>query len=264
MARGNSQKADAQTNGSGSATVITQVSPEIDKSLESWIWAAACSIRGAQDAPKYKEFILPLIFAKRLCDVFDDELNRIAKEVGSRAKAFKLVKHDKKLVRFAQPRLIPQIPTLRLEVSPDRRAIRFVSDLSAGKSQPYLRPLPACAGRSELQTEAVEDDPPQFWLVEQFVTRCVFRVAAVECRRSHPGRVHVALALHDAQEILPRVVTDNIEFPPWRRMTADKTLFFLGEFNLYGSPDPMAPIQRISLTSCSKVSKCLLRPKVLK
>ena len=57
-----------------------------DKSLESWIWDAACSIRGAKDAPKYKEFILPLIFAKRLCDVFDDELNRIAKEVGSRAK----------------------------------------------------------------------------------------------------------------------------------------------------------------------------------
>lgn len=69
-------------------------------SLESWIWDAACSIRGAKDAPKYKEFILPLIFAKRLCDVFDDEVNRIAQEVGSRAKAFKLVKHDKKLVRF--------------------------------------------------------------------------------------------------------------------------------------------------------------------
>lgn len=74
-----------------------------DKSLESWIWDAACSIRGAKDAPKYKEFILPLIFAKRLCDVFDDELNRIAKEVGSRTKAFKLVKRDKKLVRFYLP-----------------------------------------------------------------------------------------------------------------------------------------------------------------
>ena len=61
-----------------------------DKSLESWIWDAACSIRGAKDAPKFKDFILPLIFTKRLCDVFDDELNRIAKEVGSRAKAFKL------------------------------------------------------------------------------------------------------------------------------------------------------------------------------
>ncbi len=44
-----------------------------DKSLESWIWDAACSIRGAKDAPKYKDYILPLIFAKRLCDVFDDE-----------------------------------------------------------------------------------------------------------------------------------------------------------------------------------------------
>jgi type I restriction enzyme M protein len=84
-------------------------SPSKDKSLESWIWDAACSIRGAKDAPKYKDYILPLVFAKRLCDVFDDELNRIAKEVGSRAKAFRLVKHDKKLVRFFLP-LEPKNP----------------------------------------------------------------------------------------------------------------------------------------------------------
>jgi len=82
---------------------------EKDKSLETWIWDAACSIRGAKDAAKYKEFILPLIFTKRLCDVFDDELNRIAQEVGLRAKAFKLVKHDKKLVRFYLP-LEPKNP----------------------------------------------------------------------------------------------------------------------------------------------------------
>src|SRR5205809_3781610 len=80
-----------------------------DKSLESWIWDAACSIRGAQEAPKFKDFILPLIFTKRLCDVFDDELNRIALEVGSRAKAFKLVEKDRKLVRFYLP-LKPQDP----------------------------------------------------------------------------------------------------------------------------------------------------------
>jgi hypothetical protein len=60
--------------------------PEKDKSLETWIWDAACSIRGAKDAPKYKDYILPLIFTKRLCDVFDDELDRIAAEVGSREK----------------------------------------------------------------------------------------------------------------------------------------------------------------------------------
>ena len=72
-----------------------------DRSLESWIWDAACSIRGAKDAPKYKDFILPLIFTKRLCDVFDDELDRIADELGSRSKAFQLARADHKLVRFS-------------------------------------------------------------------------------------------------------------------------------------------------------------------
>ena len=79
---------------------------QTEKSLESWIWDAACSICGAKDAPKYKDYILPLIFTKRLCDVFDDEIDRIAAEVGSRKKAFKLVKADHKLVRFALP-LVP-------------------------------------------------------------------------------------------------------------------------------------------------------------
>jgi len=106
-----------------------------DKSLESWIWDAACSIRGAKDAPKYKEFILPLIFAKRLCDVFDDELNRIAKEVGSRAKAFKLVKHDKKLVRF----FLPQEPK-----NPDDAVwsvIRTLSDKIGEQLTTHLRAI---------------------------------------------------------------------------------------------------------------------------
>ncbi len=92
------------------------------KSLETWIWDAACSIRGAKDAGKFKDFILPLIFVKRLCDVFDDELNRIAEEVGSRAKAFKLVNHDKKLVRFYLP-LEPKDPD-----APVWSVIRELSD----------------------------------------------------------------------------------------------------------------------------------------
>lgn len=82
---------------------------EQDKSIESWIWDAACSIRGAKDAPKYKDFILPLIFTTRLCDVFDDEVNRIAAEVGSRKKSFQLAKADHKLVRFYLP-LLPDDP----------------------------------------------------------------------------------------------------------------------------------------------------------
>ena len=50
--------------------------------LESWLWEAACKIRGAVDAPKYKDYILPLIFIKRLSDVFEDELEKEAKDFG--------------------------------------------------------------------------------------------------------------------------------------------------------------------------------------
>lgn len=89
--------------------MATAKSTNSDKSLESWIWDAACSIRGAKDAPKYKDYILPLVFTKRLCDVFDDELDRIADEVGSRKKAFTLVDADPKLVRFYLP-LRPEDP----------------------------------------------------------------------------------------------------------------------------------------------------------
>lgn len=74
-----------------------------NKSLEQWIWDAACSIRGAQEAPKYKDFILPLVFAKRLCDVFDDEIDRLATGYGSRKTAFAFVDKDPKLVRFYLP-----------------------------------------------------------------------------------------------------------------------------------------------------------------
>ncbi|GEM_PF-5924606 len=47
--------------------------PVHDKSLENWIWAAACSIRSPNPA-KYKEYILPLIFVKRLSGVYDERV----------------------------------------------------------------------------------------------------------------------------------------------------------------------------------------------
>ncbi len=70
------------------------------KSIESWIWDAACSIRGAKDAPKYKDYILPLIFTKRLCDVFEDELNRIAAEMCDTFKKPKFRNKQDKLRAF--------------------------------------------------------------------------------------------------------------------------------------------------------------------
>ncbi len=57
---------------------LPPMASETTKSLESWLWDATCSIRGAKDALKFKDYIFPLVFTKRLCDVFDDEINRIA------------------------------------------------------------------------------------------------------------------------------------------------------------------------------------------
>src|SRR5215210_7770640 len=50
------------------------------KGMEQMLWDAACSIRGEKDAPKFKEYLLPLLFVKRLSDVFDDEVRRLAEK----------------------------------------------------------------------------------------------------------------------------------------------------------------------------------------
>jgi type I restriction enzyme M protein len=71
--------------------------------LESWLWDAACQIRGPLDAPKFKDYILPLIFLKRLSDVFDDEVTHLAEEFGDRDATLTLVEQDHKLVRFYLP-----------------------------------------------------------------------------------------------------------------------------------------------------------------
>jgi type I restriction enzyme M protein len=71
--------------------------------LETWLWDAACQIRGPLDAPKFKDYILPLIFLKRLSDVFDDEVAHLAHDFGDVETAKKLVEADHKLVRFYLP-----------------------------------------------------------------------------------------------------------------------------------------------------------------
>jgi len=71
--------------------------------IESWLWEAACVIRGPVDAPKFKDYILPLIFLKRLSDVFEDEIRVLEEDFGSQQKALKLADADHKLVRFFVP-----------------------------------------------------------------------------------------------------------------------------------------------------------------
>lgn len=85
----------AETNGTNTLDI---------SSLENWLWEAACSIRGAVDAPKFKDYILPLIFAKRMSDVFDDEIDRLVQEeVGDRDTSLELAAADRSLIRFWVP-----------------------------------------------------------------------------------------------------------------------------------------------------------------
>ena len=73
------------------------------KPMEQMLWDAACVIRGEKDAPKFKDYLLPLLFLKRLSDVFDDEVERLAEEYGSLETAWEIVDGDHGLVRFYLP-----------------------------------------------------------------------------------------------------------------------------------------------------------------
>jgi type I restriction enzyme M protein len=41
--------------------------------LESYLWGAANLLRGLIDAGDYKQYVFPLLFFKRLSDVWDEE-----------------------------------------------------------------------------------------------------------------------------------------------------------------------------------------------
>lgn len=72
--------------------------------LEAWLWDAACAIRGPVDAPKFKDYILPLVFLKRLSDVFEDEMARLAEEYGSYEVAHAIVEGEREQGTIAQGR----------------------------------------------------------------------------------------------------------------------------------------------------------------
>lgn len=73
------------------------------KPMEQMLWDAACSIRGEKDAPKFRDYLLPLLFLKRLSDVFDDEIDRLAEDYGDRDVALEIAEADHELVRFYLP-----------------------------------------------------------------------------------------------------------------------------------------------------------------
>lgn len=74
---------------------LEEVSPEKVKAgkltpqeLERYLWKAADILRGGVEAPDYKHFILPLLFYKRLSDVYQEEYEELLKKY-----------HDKDIAR---------------------------------------------------------------------------------------------------------------------------------------------------------------------
>lgn len=60
--------------------------------LERYLWGAATLLRGVIDAGDYKQYIFPLLFYKRICDVYDEEYQKALKESDG----------DKEYAKFAE------------------------------------------------------------------------------------------------------------------------------------------------------------------
>lgn len=56
--------------------------------LETYLYASADILRGHVDASDYKSFIFPLLFYKRICDIYDEETALLIKEYGEEGAAF--------------------------------------------------------------------------------------------------------------------------------------------------------------------------------
>ena len=100
------------------------------KPMEQMLWDAACSIRGEKDAAKFKDYLLPLLFLKRLSDVFEDEIERLAQEFGDRAVAQEIAESDHDLLRFYLP------PEARWGVISGREAHDWPLDTQGRSTRP--------------------------------------------------------------------------------------------------------------------------------
>ena len=100
------------------------------KPMEQMLWDAACSIRGEKDAAKFKDYLLPLLFLKRLSDVFDDEIERLVEEYGERDIALEIAESDHALLRFYLP------PEARWGIISGRESYEWPTDDQGRNTQP--------------------------------------------------------------------------------------------------------------------------------
>src|SRR5204863_5239717 len=69
------------------ARVSKAPEPLSQQELESYLWGAANLLRGLIDAGDYKQYVFPLLFFKRLSDVWDEEYQAALDETGDESYA---------------------------------------------------------------------------------------------------------------------------------------------------------------------------------
>ena len=121
------------------------------KTLETWLWDAASAIRGPVDAPKFKDYILPLIFLKRLSDVFEDEFNRLAEEYKSREVAEQIIERERADGTIAAGR-----GTVRFYIPKEARWENIKNHGTAGLGQ-YLTDAVRAVARENPRLQGVID-----------------------------------------------------------------------------------------------------------
>lgn len=68
--------------------------------LQSYLWNSAVLLRTNIDAGAYKQYIFPLLFFKRICDVYDEETQKAVEEYGEDAYEF----DEKEIHTFVVPK----------------------------------------------------------------------------------------------------------------------------------------------------------------
>ncbi|WP_420459094.1 type I restriction-modification system subunit M [Neolewinella sp.] len=63
--------------------------------LERYLWGAATTLRGTIDAGDYKQYIFPLLFFKRICDVYDEEYCKALAESDGDVKYASFAEHHR-------------------------------------------------------------------------------------------------------------------------------------------------------------------------
>jgi len=130
---------DGETSAGGSETAAAKITRRrakkradtpSTKPMEQMLWDAACSIRGEKDAAKFKDFLLPLLFLKRLSDVFEDEIDRLAENYGDRNIALEIAEDDHDLLRFYLP------PEARWPVINGRESYEWPRDEKGNSTRP--------------------------------------------------------------------------------------------------------------------------------